>query len=192
MILNLDDEIIMYICKFLDNNFDSINMIKTCKYLNNLGNKYGYIKNIRLSFDSNYLNFINLYCDHMNSIQKITIENMNEPFLWLPSQVWPKIMIFERCCMGPKLINPEYSDTEELYIKDLSRYCNKNSIVKINWDKLPELRILDVYVPDLDYSGIEKCEKLEIIKININIYKKEILKLKPFIYLKKYIYIDVR
>ena len=167
----LPDELILHIWGFVKTNKDMVSLVSTYRRFRNLGKKFGYIKSLRLGMHTNFMNFIELCYRRNDFLQRLTIENINEPMPWIPV-VWPKEMIFNRCFMGSKLVDPPPSPTETLIVRDLNRHKHHHTL-KINWCKLEKLRVLDIYALDIDFTGLDKCKELEII--HIDLYKRPIL-----------------
>jgi len=146
-------------------NKDMIAIIRLSKSFLKLAKKVGYIKSIIFGMHTDYMNFVQLYHRRNYFLRSLTMENMDNPTLWIPKK-WPKEIFFNRCNMGNNLIVPPLSPTETFIIKDLERHKN-NNIIKINWSKLPNLKIIDIYASDLDFTGLEYCTKLEVIRIDL-------------------------
>lgn len=161
----LSDDLILFLCKMFKTNIEMISLIRTCKRFLELGRRYGYIKSLRLDLHSNYIKFAQLY-NHL-FLDKLVISNINNPLFWIPSKRWPKIMIFENCCMGTEYIDPDVSETEVLVIQDIKRRTHINTL-RINWNKLPKLRVLQLFIKDVDLSGLENCCNLKDIRIDVH------------------------
>jgi hypothetical protein len=80
---------------------------------------------------------------------------------------WPKEMIFTNCFIGNDLVDIPESPTEKLIIRD----STNKSIIHIDWQKLPKLKILDIQANDIDFVGLEKCKELEVIRIDLGVDK---------------------
>lgn len=163
---NIPDELILYIWEFVETNKDMVSLVSTCIRFQNLGKKFGYIKSITFGMHTDFMNFIELYYKRNYFLQRLTMENMINPMHWIPA-AWPKEMIFNRCCMGNGLIDPPPSPTEILIIRDLHRTTHSN-VIKINWNKLKKLRVLDIYAPDMDFAGLDICKELQVVRIDLN------------------------
>jgi hypothetical protein len=170
MLLNFCDDLLIEITKHLMTNKDMINIRKTCIKLKNLTDTYGYIRNIVFGMHTNYMNFIQLYSSNTNSVYKLTMEHLDHPVQWIPSR-WPRIMEFNNCKMDTNFINPPKSTTKILQIIDLSRTQN---ILNINWSKLPELRELYIRSPDMILEGLQNCQNLEVICLDLQNRYREI------------------
>ena len=61
------------------------------------------------------------------------------------------------------VIDPDISHTEFLCIHGKFPHPSDKLklMLKINWCKFPNLRVLDIYDAYIDFSGIETCQKLE-------------------------------
>jgi hypothetical protein len=162
----LPDELILHIWGFVETNKDMVALVSTYRRFRNLGKKFGYIKSIKFGMHTNFMNFIELYRGRNDFLQRLTMENINKPMPWIPT-AWPKEMIFNRCFMGSKLADPPPSPTETLIVRDLFRHKHRHTL-RINWCKLKKLRVLDIYVPDVDFTGLDECKELEVIRIDLD------------------------
>ena len=83
--INFPEEIIVLIIKCLDNS-SSINLIKTCKVFNEIGNKFGYLKYItydhRQYSKINIFEYIKLVSKHEKSLKKLYVCNFFNPQNW--------------------------------------------------------------------------------------------------------------
>ena len=163
MLLNLCEDLLLDITRHLITNKDMINIRKTCVKLKNLTDTYGYIRNIVFGMHTDCMNFIQLYSNNTNSIYKLTMEHLDNPVHWIPSK-WPYTMEFKNCNMGTDVINPPKSKTKILLIDDVYK---TQSILNINWSKLPDLRELYIKVPDINLEGLQICQNLEVICIDL-------------------------
>ena len=164
---HLPEDLILYIWVMIETNKDMVSLVSTCKRFRDLGKKRGCIKSIDFSWNSDYMNFSEL-CGHPKLfLHQMKISDFVDPIFWIPTKHWTKTMIFERCCMGGKCIDPDGSKTETLVIKDNHRRRNRYTL-RINWSKLPKLKVLDLYVHDVDLNGLETCQELEAIRIDVN------------------------
>ena len=155
------DDLLLNIFKFLMHNNDMIALRCCCQETKKITDVHGYIRTITFGMHTNFMNFLQLYDTSVNSIYKLTMEYMNDPIIWIPSK-WPRNMIFTNCTMGNKLIDPPKSKTEILQIID-----NWPSILQINWKKLPQLKELYINVSDFNFEGLEYCQQLTTICINL-------------------------
>lgn len=163
----LPEETILHIWEYVQTNKDIIALISTSRRFQKMGKTFGYIKSITVGMNMDFMNFIELYHKHNKFLQRLTIENMSNPTYLIPTS-WPKEVIFNRCFMGNSLIDPPQSLTEILIIQDFNRTRNSPNILKINWNKLNKLRILDIYTTDIDFTGLDACKNLEIIRIDLD------------------------
>ena len=163
----LPEDLILYIWIMIETNKDMVSLVSTCKRFRDIGKKRGYIKSIDFSWNSDYGNFFELWGRPKLFLHQIKISDFVDPITWIPTKHWAKTMIFERCCMGGKYIDPYGSKTETLVIKDILR-CRNRYTLRIIWSKLPKLKVLDLYVYEVDLKGLETCQELEAIRINVN------------------------
>ena len=106
-------------------------------------------------------------CDkHKKSVIKITIDNVDDPHVWIPIK-WTKIMVFTNCFKGKLIVNPpEETDTEELHITNYDRHHLCPTFIRINWEKFPKLKILNIYCWSIDRSNLNNCNILKKITID--------------------------
>jgi hypothetical protein len=163
---NIPEELLSLIIEKLDTNEDSVSLISSCKKFHNISKEIEYIKSLVLDYNTDYIRFIKLYNKSTKSLKKLYVYKIGNPLDWIPRNKWPSILIFNMCFMGNKYIDPVISDTETLRIYDPDSRDNKTkNKLRINWKKLPKLRIIDVNTNDIDFSGMETCKNLEIVHI---------------------------
>ena len=97
----ISNDLILFIFSFL-NNSDNSFFVSTCKYLNKLGSKHGYLTYLKCDAN-NLMKFLRLFCKHNKTIQKIKMENIDEPQNWLPNFV--KNIEFLSCEPSDKYIS---------------------------------------------------------------------------------------
>lgn len=141
MIDILFDDLLILVVSYLDNK-DSYNYVNTSKELRKLFMKEGYFKTLKLGNkyrkirDDELFDFHIVCCDHINSLNKLSFENVVNPHRWIPPK-WPKNVYFENCVITD-YIDPQKSDTEIItFFK-----CNKD--IRINFLKFPKL--IKVYI----------------------------------------------
>ena len=158
MIKNLSTDILRVILQDYLVQKESKNFISTCK----LFNKIDYLKYIE-NVEGDIYNFSILFARHFRSLDSIYIRHVSNPCPWLPSK-WPKKVDFYRCRI--KNLNPTcITDTEELYIHDTDEDFKEKVI--INWKKFPKLKKILFVIEDLDFTGIEYCQNIEEIFIEL-------------------------
>jgi hypothetical protein len=162
-IINYSPEILGFIISFLDNK-TNICLIKTCKYVYNHGEQFGYLSYIKIKYGIKMMEFFYHFCKHSFYIKTVEIYGMDDPHLWIPSFV--QNINFDHCFISGYL-NPgkQAYVTKKLRYVDYHRYKNKH-ILKVNWECFINLEELELYVYDVDLSGIEKLQKLSRININ--------------------------
>lgn len=180
------EDLLLHIWKFIPTNQSMVNLVSACNDYWKLANKWGYIKSIDFGFDQDYMNLIHLLNKSNTFLNRLTVKGIDDPLPWLPITKWPKEIYFERCIMGTRLIDPDISNTEVLVIEDVLRTTHRKCI-QVNWKKFPKLRILDVYATDINLTGIEHCQDLEAIRIDIcnnkNHLPKQICKLSKLVFI---------
>ena len=175
--INLTDDLILYTWSYIENNNDMCHLRQTCKKIHKLTEQYGYIKELKCNMNkSSYMNYIMMSrISYHKALIKITVENMQNPFSWIPTK-WPRKMIFSHCYFGNKKLIPPESITEELTIlvvSDRSHY----SYLNIDYSKLPKLKKVYIITPDMNLESLKDCKNLEVIVLNLtNCSKKELPK----------------
>ena len=185
---NLPEDIILHIYSMLDNR-DMITLNNTCSTFKNINYKWGCYKSLKLDRNTNYKKFLekNTSKKHI-FLEEIIISNIDNPLQWFPLK-WVKKMVFNNCDFNEHLITPpvnkKHFPTEILIIHDYQRTNNKNTIY-IDWSSLKNLRVLDIYAYNLDFTGLEKCLNLKSIRIDLamdKIIPKSISSFKNLIFL---------
>ena len=164
MIQNFLNDLILYMWKFSFSDQDRCALTKTSKYFRDLAIEIGYLKHINITGIKNFVKFVKRFGDSENILEKLVINQIHNPVSWMAGVRWPKEIIFNNCCMDNEIFDTPAIFTEKLVIID---YKN-NSPIYINWDNLPSLKVLDVTVHDINFTGIEKCTLLEAIRINLD------------------------
>ena len=163
MINTLCDDMLVLIMNNLDNK-DSLNFVKTCKYMKNLFYKRGFLKTY--DHDDYYFSEIS---KHTNSLLSIHLKNLVNPHCFLYF-TWPKFIKFTKCyVIVDNHIDPDKTKTEELYIAlnyyHLTEIDRKKEELIINWEKFQNLKYLYLNIYDIkDFTDIEKyCPDIEIL-----------------------------
>jgi hypothetical protein len=160
MIATLPDEVIAYIWDWLFSNKDMIALRSCCKQFKALGNEYGYIRHLDLSFSADYMNLMTVWSGvNLKGLRSLFVNGLNSPTPWIPF-AWPMYTSFSNCRMGSALISPLLSPTTELRITAFG--VGK---LQLDWSKLPNLRLLELHVYDADLSDLVKCQGLEHLRI---------------------------
>jgi hypothetical protein len=165
-LINYSPEILATIISLLDNK-TNVCLIRTCKYIYNHGEEFGYLSYIKIKYGTNMMNFFHNFCKHSYHIKTVDIYGMDNPHLWIP--VFVQNINFDNCSIS-EYLNPgkQAHITKKLRLTDYNRYKN-NNILKVNWECFQNLEELVLYVYDVDLTGIEKLKRLS--KININTMK---------------------
>jgi len=159
MLLKINRDLFYEILEYVNN---LVNMRLICHDLKSILDEYGYLRKITYNLHTNFFNFIHTYDKFSNSIRTLIIDSINHPNIFLSK--WPKIVTFKNCVMGSLCIVPPLDNvTEILSITDYTR----SSLLTIDWNKLVKLRALYIRAWDMVLDGLEKCENLEIICINL-------------------------
>lgn len=109
---------------------------------------------------ADYMNLMLIWGNqNLKGLRSLAVNGLSSPASWIPFK-WPQIVLFSQCRMGASLISPPLSPTTELTITDYTP-----GIVRIDWSKLPELKLLHVYAYDVDLTGLEHCKHLQNIKL---------------------------
>ena len=161
------DDLLINILKKLLCNRTSCMFVETCKDFRRIGNKYGWIRSVKLDKNSYIKDFIEFYTRKNIILEKLTLEGLHYAS-WLKTIQLPKEIKFNRCGVGNNLLNiTQIQQTEKLVIRDIQRNSLR-TCVHINWKMLPKLKVLDIYAPDLDFNELDLCKDLEIIRIDLD------------------------
>jgi len=154
----LPDELLLYILDFIPDNQTALTLSKTCKYINNLFHKNGFLKSLSTtSLRYDISDFSNMNIKHKRTLNMFHIYGIKDPHLWLYK--WPKTVYFVSCNFYKGVIDPYTKvDTENLSIIDY----NKHKLI-INWKKFPNLIYLNLECDDVEMNGIEECKNLKKI-----------------------------
>lgn len=160
---NLPTEILSYIITFL-NNKTSTRLIRSCNSIHKYGQKFGYLTHLKATSNTDMLEFFGIFLEHSDCVTTVEINGVENPQLLLPRFV--RNLSFNHCSISND-IDPgkKVYETKKIRLRDYHRYKNKQ-ILRINWSCFPNLEELDLYVYDVDLTGIKELEKLKIIKIN--------------------------
>ena len=156
MINTLCDDLLVLIMNNLDNK-DSLNFVKTSKYMKNLFYKRGFLK----TYDHD--DYFSEISKHTNSLLSIHLKNLVNPHRFLYF-TWPKSIKFTKSyVIVDNHIDPDKTKTEELYIA--LNYSDILEELIINWEKFKNLKYLYLNIYDInDFTDIEKyCPNIEIL-----------------------------
>lgn len=162
-LIELPEELLGKIWDQLSDNKSSFGMAMTCRKFYDLSRKEGYIRHLSAGalLDDDITTCITRYFSHVRSLNSLRVERIDDPQLWF-SSVLPSTTIFSRC-LFTRAIDPPNSLTKTLVIQNFKR----QSKLVINWKKFPKLELLDVYDKDVDLTGIEDCQNLMCIRIDV-------------------------
>jgi len=153
---------ILSIFEFLPNNFSTLSFIKSCKYINQIGKRYGYLKDINNKRVS-YSFFISQYQLHYRFLRCMEINNVENPHLGL-TEYYPNVVFLTNNiisdCIDPMVICYK---TTSLYITENH---SRRNILHINWDKFPNLRCVNIRSSfKVCLIGIQNCKQLRRVII---------------------------
>lgn len=166
-LLTIPIDILKSIMYFL-NNKDNTNLIRVCKYFCIYGKERGYMTFINADLNTNIMTFVHRFCQHSHTVKSISIRGIDNPHIWLPHYV--EKLNFEHCAIT-KYVNPCPRSNSRVVtsfkLSDYHRYKYKTTL-RVNWSCFPNLEELELYVHDVDLTGIEQCKKLKKRKIDIS------------------------
>ena len=162
------EEIVVEIWDYFFGNRDMMALRKCCKRFKTIGDKYGFIRCLDLSFNADYRNLFALWGKaNLKGLRTLTVRNWNSaPDIWIPFK-WPISIIFSNCRMGSSIVSPPKSPTTELVVRDFGK-----GTLRMDWAKLPNLKVLELQVYDADLSGLSQCTGLEDIRLYFRTSKK--------------------
>ncbi len=141
---------------------EKFNFLLTCKNINNELKEFNHILQLNINYNNkfDFEKFFNVYYYH-KKLKIFNIYRMCNPHTWLHIE-WVNC-IYMHYCKFSSIINPPLSlKTEKLHI-----YNSKESKIRIEWTKFPNLKSLYIDCYDIELKGIEKCKKLETIFIQV-------------------------
>lgn len=160
-LINQPDDIILYIWSFLESNEESINFLKTCKVMKQIGYENGFVKEINFNINDDIQEFMNLNYRHRKSLIKSTVSCLANPFLYLSHTKYLELTLINS--FDDKICPNECLDVKKLKLLDNGRY--KIDKIIVDWSKFPKLERLDVDCYDICMDGIQNCKNLKIVSI---------------------------
>ena len=163
---NIPDDLILNICNFIYNKQLIYFLIRSSRHFEFLHTYFKYIKFNLQGDNKNFIHFIRFCSKNKDYIERLTIEGID--YEWLSYFSLPKELILKNCCILNQRVDIPDSFTETLIIDDLHRDKNR-TVVNIEWGKLLKLKVLDLKVYDINFTGIELCKNIEIIRIDLGV-----------------------
>ena len=162
----LSEDILKHIWDTIDSNTDAFSLMITNHHFYKNGKKWGHIKTIFFDISSDVIKYINMYSRAHKSLKRLEISQNMDPVSWITYRRWPKTVIFSRCELNYRTIEPLPSITETFIIRE-NRHLHNKKTLHINWSRFPKLRVLDIYTYNIELEGIEKCQELEVIRVDV-------------------------
>lgn len=167
------EDLVLKIMENIKDDKSRCSMVLTCKEFRDIGFKFGWLRAIHFKNGDNLFNFIKFYSRRNDFLERIKFSGMIETHMSVLDliELWPKEIEFEGCYMGfINDFNIPVSPTEKLVIRDLHRHRTgeRGLAVKLKWESFPNLKILDIYAPDINFAGLELCNNLEIVRIDLD------------------------
>jgi hypothetical protein len=160
-LLLLPDEMAVEILNYLWGNKDMIALRACCKQFKALGDEYGYLRHLNLSMNADYMNLMVIWGrSNLKGLRSLSVNGFNSPVHWIPF-AWPMHTLFSNCRMGSSLISPPMSPTTELRITEFG----SGRTLRMDWSKVPKLRVLELHVYDADISKLVLCQGLEHLRL---------------------------
>lgn len=159
-ISDLNDEILNEVFEYFECNVTMSRIRRANTLFKSVCDSYGYIRKVCLtSYNCPW------WEGYMKGIKIMEIKGITKPQDWIHCS-WKKTMNFNYCLFGNGLIDPLYSpDTESICIDGILGGSGNYCILRINWEKFPNLRNLTVKIQDFSFEGLIKCKKLEYINV---------------------------
>ena len=165
--ITLPDEMILEIWDWLFSNKDMVALRSCCTQFKILGDKHGYLRHLDLSMDADFMNLMVLWGKHnLKGLRSLCVSGFNSPGPWIPFP-WPMHTLFSNCRMGSSMISPPLSPTTELRVTDYGV-----GTLRMDWSKVPKLRLLELHAYDADLSGLVLCQGLEHLRLYLKTGKK--------------------
>ena len=160
--IKIPEDIISYIWEWIFSNKNMINIILCCKKFKQIGDKNGFLRHLVLDPKDDYIYLMQIWGRYnLKGLRSIVVNNFVNPSRWIPFQ-WPLHTYLTNCKFTSNIISPPLSPTTELRI---SEYNSKTKL-NIDWEKLPQLKLLHIDNFDIDLTKLHICKKLQEIKIN--------------------------
>jgi len=143
---------------------DVLSLISVNTDLCDLFNSNGFAKNITYSYFDRYKDFIERLNNHKDFVKMLKLDNIKNPFIWLP--LVQKQLIMHEC----HFLNINYIrniDFSKLLTLKLDKCYNTHSNI-IDWDLLKNLTNLDIqYIThDISFKNLVKCKNLKLFCFN--------------------------
>lgn len=164
-IIHLPSEIINEICEFLATNTELSNVRALCKEMKKDMDWYGFIRDISLSFSANAMNFVMLKQFNLRALRYLSMERLVSPQHWVTCE-WPETTMFRLCHIEDPLIPPPGSRTTSLHLVDIT---TKKRKLQVDWGKLKYLKKVYIATDYIDLSGLENCENLETVILDLRV-----------------------
>lgn len=178
-LVNLPSELFSSITQFLENK-SSCNFIVVCKTFFNHGSKYGYLNSLTVNRDTDILWFYKIFCKHNQSVKSIILDGIDNPIIWMPSFV--ENVCFKNCnenCSDRSYIiktGKTGKKTNSFKYIDHNRYkMSKKHTIQINWENFRNLKNIELYVYNVDFTGIDVLTNLEYLKVNTLVDIREVI-----------------
>jgi len=160
-------DITLYIWGFVETNKESVSLLQTCKEMSKIGKDFGYLKKIHVRYDTDMMEYINRCFTHKLSLNYIKLDNVDDPYNWIPIK-WPKTIVFARCNFSDKeIIAPKGTVTEKIVITSAIIY--DSNAINIKWSSLTQLKHLEVCNHNINLVGIENTPTFKTSKLKIRI-----------------------
>lgn len=165
----LCEDLILNIRDYIYSNQSMINLSTTSKYFKHLGDKYGNVKRLKYNNNTNYFSFLILY-EKSKFLDSLEIEHVQSPFNYVSlTKPWPKAISFNSCILSAKRLSPPVSKTTSFtYIDNFCANPWITNILRIDWNKLPNLKTLIVRARRMDFEGLQNCRGLQKIIIELD------------------------
>ena len=170
-LLTTPSDNIVNIMSFLDD-MENTRLVQTCKTLCKHVKEYGFVTNINAGLYTNMMTFIQRFCQHSHTVKSVYMSGFNDPHVWLPHYV--ERINFDYCSIT-KYVNPSPRSNSHVVksfrLTDYNQYKFKKKL-RINWGCFQNLEELELYVHDVDMTGLNQLKKLKRIKIDTNEFGK--------------------
>lgn len=132
---SLPSDMLSLIISFIDTK-SCTSFMRICKDMYKHGKMYGFSKEIHADFRTNLSEFINRFCQHSDTLRYVSIRDLQDPHLWLPSFL--EVTSFIGCTFNNK-INPNSRQCPEKVIVlivpenviiNKNKFINMKSLIK--------------------------------------------------------------
>lgn len=115
MLVNLHEDNFIMIFRFLKQE-DIVNLRLVSMSTYKLVYKIPFIRIMKLNRNSCYKTFVKMFSKNRDTLQKVVVENYENPHLWIPE--WPKKMVFLNCRFSNTICISQFKNIKYIICKN--------------------------------------------------------------------------